>query len=227
MTPQLVSLLAGAAVASVLHSAIPTHWLPFLLLGRVRKWGLARILQVTALAGICHIVVTILLGLGLAFVGSRSIPWVGGTESLSRIAAGLLVGVGLAYLALHVVLRGHHRHRFPIAAGDDRAHGIREHVGEHGHRLAEGATVGTLIAVMTFSPCEAVIPVFLPAAAMGWWTVGALSAVLLVATVLGMLTFVAVGHRGIELIKSEFLEHNERLILGMILVILGAVGLFL
>lgn len=227
MDSQLVGLLIGALVASVLHAAIPTHWLPFVLMGRVRGWGLSRILQITALAGACHVLLTILLGLGLASIGDFSKPHVGGAERLAKIASGALVAVGGIYIVLHFVRRGHHHHRFPIAAEHDHPHGSREHDRDHGHRLAEGATIGTLIAVMTFSPCEAVIPVFLPAAALGWGAVGLLSGVLLLGTVFGMLVLVALGHRGVELVKSEFLEHNERLILGLVIAILGAAGLVL
>lgn len=227
MNPQLASLLGGALVASVLHAAIPTHWLPFVLMGRARGWGLGRILPVTILAGTCHVGVTVLLGLGLVVVGGSVTRALGASEHLSAIAGGMLVAVGLVYIALHFASGGHHRHHFPIAAGDDHPHGSHEHHGDHGHRLAEGATIGTLIAVMTLSPCETVIPVFLLAKPLGGWAMAALSGVLLGGTVAGMCLLVALGQRGVELVKSEFLEHNERLILGLIIGILGIAGLVL
>jgi nickel/cobalt exporter len=225
---QLYSLLVGAFLASLLHAVMPTHWLPFVLMGRARRWGMVRTLQVTALGGTCHILVTCLLGAGLVYVSAQA-GWdpehKGGVpENLASI---LLLAVGAIYVILHFVLRGHHHHHFPIAASVDHPHTADEHTGEHGHRLAEGATIGTLIAVMTLSPCEAAIPIFLPAAVFGWWGVGLLAAVLLVVTVGGMLVLVTLGHRGIELVKSEFIEHNERLLLGVILVILGVAGLLL
>jgi hypothetical protein len=225
---QLYSLLAGAFVASLLHAAIPTHWLPFVLMGRARRWGLARVLQVTALGGCCHILVTCLLGAGLVYLSEQA-GWdpEHGEGYAEKLAPLLLLGVSLVYVVLHIASRGRHHHHFPIAASDDRPHTAGEHVHEHGHRLAEGATIGTLIAVMTLSPCEAAIPIFLPAAAYGWWGVGLLAAVLLVVTVLGMTALAGLGHRGIELVKSEFIEHNERLLLGVILAILGAAGLLL
>jgi hypothetical protein len=228
VTPQLASILTGALVASLLHAAIPTHWLPFVLMGRARKWGLGRLLQVTALGGCCHILVTCLLGAGLVYL-SREAGWDPdhGEGLAEKIAPFLLLGVGLVYVILHVVTGGRHHHHFPIAASVDCPHTAGEHVHEHGHRLAEGATIGTLIAVMTLSPCEAAIPIFLPAAAYGWWGVGLLAIVLLVVTVLGMTVLAGLGHRGIELVKSEFIEHYEKLLLGAILAILGAAGLLL
>ena len=228
MDPQLISILIGALLASLLHAAIPTHWLPFVLMGRVRKWRLGRLLQVTALGGCCHILVTCLLGAGLVYLSEQA-GWdhEHGEGFAQKLAPILLLVVGLVYVLLHVVTRGRHHHHFPIAAADDHPHTAGEHACDHGHRLAEGATIGTLIAVMTLSPCEAAIPIFLPAAAYGWWGVGLLAAVLLVTTVIGMLVLVALGHRGIELVKSEFIEHNERLLLGVILAILGAAGLLL
>jgi hypothetical protein len=228
MDPQLLSILVGALLASLLHAAIPTHWLPFVLMGRVRKWGLGRLLQVTALGGCCHILVTCLLGAGLVYL-SEQVGWdhEHGEGFAQKLAPILLLVVGLVYVVLHIVTRGRHHHHFPIDAAVKQPHAAGEHGYEHGHRLSEGATIGTLIAVMTLSPCEAAIPIFLPAATFGWWGVALLSGVLLVGTVAGMLVLVALGHRGIELVKSEFIEHNERLLLGVILSILGVAGLLL
>jgi hypothetical protein len=228
MTPQLIGILTGAFLASLLHAAIPTHWLPFVLMGRARKWGLGRVLQVTALGGCCHILVTCLLGAGLVYLSEQA-GWdpEHGKGYAEILAPLLLLVVGLVYVVLHIVTRGRHHHHFPIDAAVKEPHTAGEHGYEHGHRLSEGATIGTLIAVMTLSPCEAAIPIFLPAAAYGWWGVGLLAAVLLGATVLGMTILAGLGHRGIELVKSEFIEHNEKLLLGVILAILGAAGLLL
>jgi hypothetical protein len=225
MDPHLLTLLSGALLASVLHAAIPTHWLPFILMGRARRWSRPRLLIVTAAAGTCHVITTILLGLGLIEISKLLAG--SSEEILSRVASGVLLGAGLLFIGLQFVRRGHHHHHFPIAAEDDHPHGTREHVKDHGHRLAEGATIGTLIAVMTISPCEAILPMFPQVALHGWKGLSALAAVFLGGTVSGMLVLVSVGHRGAELIKSEFIEHNERLILGLILTILGIAGLAL
>src|SRR5258708_6964113 len=60
--------VTGFGVA-FLHAAIPTHWLPFVVVGRARGWSHRRILAAVALAGGGHVIATTALGLGLAWFG--------------------------------------------------------------------------------------------------------------------------------------------------------------
>jgi hypothetical protein len=55
--------VTGFAVA-FLHAALPTHWLPFVLVGRAQKWSAGRTLGVTLLAGLGHVGLTIAAGPG-------------------------------------------------------------------------------------------------------------------------------------------------------------------
>ena len=60
--PVLLSLLGGGFVAAFLHAALPTHWLPFTLVGRAQGWRASRVLAVVAVAGLAHIATTALVG---------------------------------------------------------------------------------------------------------------------------------------------------------------------
>lgn len=42
-----LSTIGGIATVSLLHSFIPTHWLPFSIVGRAQKWTLSRTLLVS------------------------------------------------------------------------------------------------------------------------------------------------------------------------------------
>lgn len=42
-----LSTIGGIATVSILHSFIPTHWLPFSIVGRAQKWTLSRTLLVS------------------------------------------------------------------------------------------------------------------------------------------------------------------------------------
>ena len=48
----LLSLLGGGFVAAFLHAALPTHWLPFTLVGRAQGWGASRVLLAVTAAGL-------------------------------------------------------------------------------------------------------------------------------------------------------------------------------
>lgn len=46
-TAEDLSTIGGIATVSLLHSFIPTHWLPFSIVGRAQKWTLSRTLFVS------------------------------------------------------------------------------------------------------------------------------------------------------------------------------------
>jgi len=48
---------AGFGVA-LLHVMIPTHWLPFVLVGRAQGWALGRVLSAAGAAAVGHIATT-------------------------------------------------------------------------------------------------------------------------------------------------------------------------
>ena len=75
----MLSLLGGGFVAAFLHAALPTHWLPFTLVGRAQGWRPSRILMAVTAAG---------LALD---------QWIGGV--LPHLAAVLLFLFGAFYLA--------------------------------------------------------------------------------------------------------------------------------
>ena len=42
--PVILSVLGAGLVTAFLHAALPTHWLPFVLVGRAQRWTLPRML---------------------------------------------------------------------------------------------------------------------------------------------------------------------------------------
>src|SRR3712207_4686563 len=94
----LAPILATGFVVAFLHAAIPTHWLPFVLVGRAQGWSGRRILGVAVLAGGGHVASTAVLGLIVTGAGMALDPFLG--PWLARAAGVLLVGFGLYYLLL-------------------------------------------------------------------------------------------------------------------------------
>src|SRR5690606_41830567 len=89
--PLLVSLVAGGAGAAFLHAALPTHWLPFVLVGRAQGWSGGRTLATAAAAGSAHIATTAAAGAVVLAAGLMLDQWI----------SGLLPGPAAAALFAH------------------------------------------------------------------------------------------------------------------------------
>lgn len=199
----LASIALGFAVA-FMHAALPTHWLPFVLVGRDRQWPARKTLGVTLMAGAGHVLVTIALGVLVLAGGLVLEPHVAGL--FPYIAGGLPIALGLYYL-----LRHSHRARS----------------GEKPRLYATDAAAMTgLVALLAVSPCEAFLPVYLASAPHGWAGFLALSLVLTLATALGMVLFTSLSLAGADRLKLMALQGYEQAILGAALVVLGVIVLF-
>lgn len=203
---ETIGLTVGALLISLVHAFLPTHWLPFVLVGRARKWSRGRIMAVAAVAGMGHVLATIVLGFLVFLLGFKIAEYAG--HSVHIISGLFLVGIGVLFCANHFL---HHRH----------------HAGPHEKEfVTDKAAILSLFGLLTFSPCEAILPVFLAAGTVGWKTVVPLLAIILVSTVGVMLSLVYFAAAGMERIKSKLLETCEYLIVGLILIVLGVLVVF-
>ena len=234
--------LTGFTVA-FLHAAIPTHWLPFVLTARVQKWNRAKTLFVTALAGSGHVLFTAVLGFLVAWFGIALNNKIGGW--FPWIAGGALVLFGLYYVIQQMRGKGHgHSHAFDAHSHDpdahpheahDHPHGDHEH--EHSHaehehphhdeelapppRKSDWGAIASLLALLTFSPCEGFLPVYVSGVRYGWSGFFLLTVILSVATVAGMVIFTWLTLAGMEKLKLRILEKYESGIMGALLCLLG------
>lgn len=78
-----------------------------------------------------------------------------------------------------------------------------------------------LFTLLTFSPCEGFLPVYVSGIAFGWAGFILLSAVLAFATIAGMVVFTWLTLTGTERLKLGFLERYESGILGTMILLLG------
>jgi hypothetical protein len=201
--PYIILISVGIAV---LHAIIPTHWLPFVLVSRAQKWSLRRMLSVVTLAGLGHVGSTTLVGILIAWIGLRVQEVVEGV--VGPIAAGILILLGMLYIALYFKELGHSHH--------------------HGHpaELSDKSAILSLIAILTFSPCEAMLPIYFAASPLGWYMIILLSVFVALGTVGGMMILTYLAYRGIESIRFAKLEHYEKLILGLLMTLLGIIVIF-
>tara|TARA_Y100000588_G_scaffold345751_1_gene393259 strand:- start:9 stop:707 length:699 start_codon:yes stop_codon:yes gene_type:complete len=221
--------LAGAGLAvSFLHAILPNHWLPFVLAGRAQKWTEAKTLSVVLVAGGGHVLMTTILGVLIVSLGMAVSHYV--EEWSAPIAGGILIVFGLYYAVRHfrggghshIHLLGHHDHS---DGSSDHDHGTPE-THSHGLRAADAVPVLSLIAMLTFSPCEGFLPIYLTAWPHGWIAFGVLSVVLAFGTLAGMFAFTWLTMRGLERVSFPSLEKYEGLVLASVLILLG-VGVML
>jgi nickel/cobalt transporter (NicO) family protein len=128
--PLFGSIVLTGLTVSFLHSALPTHWLPFVLAGRRQRWSHNKTLGIAALAGGGHVLFTIALGIAVAWFGIALDRWTGGVFPF--IAAGILIGFGVYFLSRE----GHGHTHF----GGHSHHHDHDHPHDHGHPHGHGHT---------------------------------------------------------------------------------------
>ncbi len=222
--------ITGFGVA-FFHAAIPTHWLPFVLASRAQHWTHVRTLSVTALAGTGHVIFTAMLGLLIAWFGIVLNEHIG--VWFPRIAGTALLLLGAFYLSRQFTGKGHaHHHLF---CGPEHTHAGEL---EHGHHHASPPVSGrhspasdrvaitSLLALLTFSPCEAFLPVYASGVRYGWSGFALLTAILSLGTVAGMILFTWLTLMGVQKVKLDAVEKFESGIIGVLLGIVGLLIIF-
>lgn len=197
----LLTLTATGFSIAALHAAIPTHWLPFVLIGRARGWSRRRTLAAVALAGGGHILATTALGVALARFGWELNERF--EAAFHGIVAALLIGLGawLAFRAPHGRACGHCAGQRLIPEPTDRA------------------ALWGLFLTLTLSPCELFLPVYLTAAPYGWPGIAWLSAVLGIGALTGMLTLTWLTLHSAA--RVRWLDRLDGRVLGGLLALLG------
>jgi nickel/cobalt transporter (NicO) family protein len=217
--------ITGFGVA-FFHAAIPTHWLPFVLAARAQHWSPAKTIGITALAGSGHVLVTAALGFLIALFGITLSERVG--HWFPRIAGAALLLLGGFYLYRQLTGKGHaHHHLF---CGHAHTHsGELEH--EHDHAAppiserpaapSDRIAITSLLTLLTFSPCEAFLPIYASGVRYGWTGFAVLTAILSIGTVAGMVLFTWLTLAGVQKVKLGLLEKYESGLIGALLCTVG------
>lgn len=208
---ELTQIMFGAFLLSVIHATIPNHWIPLVALSKSEKWTDRFTLSITALAGFSHTLSTTIIGIIVGFMGyklSTSYSLI-----ISLIAPGILILLGIIYIIYGVKTKNNHHHTHEINEIDAK-------------KKTKTAIILTIIISMFFSPCLEIEAYYFVAGNLGWEGIVTVSAVYTVITVAGMLFLVWLGMKGARKIKSHFLEHYEKVISGIVLIVLGIAGYF-
>ena len=203
--PVLLSLLGGGFAAAFLHAALPTHWLPFVLVGRAQGWSLTRSLLAVTAAGVAHIASTAVVGSLIVAAGLALDGLAAGL--LANLSAVLLFAFGGFYLVRSFVRR-------PALAG-----GPPMDLAEP--TVSHAAAFWGLVAVMALSPGEVLLPIYMSSAQQGFAALALLTAVFAAGTIAGMATFTTLARAGASILKLERWARYEGAVLGLALIAIG------
>lgn len=240
--------LAGTAAGlGLVHTVIgPDHYLPFIVIGRARRWRLRKTLFVAFLAGLGHILSSVVLGfVGLAL--GVAVTRLEGVESArGGLAAWLLIGFGFAYFlwGMRRAWRGKththaHLHERAFGGPDGEEGGGQAHEHAHSHELAAHAhphgetdkarlTPWVLFTIFVFGPCEPLIPLIMyPAAKHSWGGVALVAAAFGLATILTMLVIIGLSAWGVSFLRLGRLDRYAHALAGAMIFISGLAVQFL
>jgi len=129
------------------------------------------------------------------------------------------------FTAILNVPHGDHVHTYQthFHQGDDKRQPEEtvEIVAPQRGRISDRVAITSLLALLTFSPCESFLPVYVSGVRYGWMGFALLTAILSIATVLGMVVFTWLTLSNLEKLNLRFLEKYESGIIGGLLCTLG------
>lgn len=236
------ALLAAAGGVGFGHAVLPDHWVPLAVIARTQRYPLRRVLGLSSLAGLAHVVFSLLLGGVVIGVGLQFRSAV--ERHANLIVGGLLLATGAVFAVLELLGRGHHHHH-EEAGGHSHDHESYHDHHDHGpddSHAAPGPRAATatlpvthnhhrnrvtrlLAFVVPFgaaaSPDLTILPVFLAASALGVTTaIGTLATFGLVtlAVIVGLSLLGTVA--GYQL-RSAWIDKSANLITAIVLFALG------
>ena len=241
MTATGPALLAAAAGVGFGHAILPDHWVPLAVVGRTRRYPLSRIARLSSLAGVAHVLVSIVLGAVIIAIGLQFRSTI--EHAQDTIIGCILIATGIGFFVLELTGHGHHHgdhdHHHGDHDHDHGAHGAHDHH-DHGdpdrhthdgyghHQPDERAPrqLNGLAAVMVpfgaaASPDLTILPVFLAATTAGIATaVGSLLifAAVTIGTIVGLTLAAA---RGGYQIQGDWLERWGNVFTATVLAVIG------
>lgn len=220
---EIILLSWTAASIGFIHTALgPDHYLPFVMMGKVRNWSIAKTSWITLLCGSGHVLSSVALGLLGVYLGAEVLKLEALEAYRGTIAAWLLIGFGFAYFiwGVHKAIKNKkhsHVHLHGNGLVHDHPH---SHTSEHAHvhdqkSTAKDITPWILFTVFVLGPCEPLIPLLMyPAAKSSISGMFLVVGIFTLTTLSTMLAIVLLSSWGIGLARLGKLERYTHAIAG-------------
>lgn len=204
----MYSVILGTILLAMVHALIPNHWLPLVAVARAEQWKRTEVMTITFLAALAHVTGTVALGVVLGIIGKELQEDYG--QIIYVISSLLLIVFGLIYFTVNLPHHHHSEQRDVVA-----------------YKRSRRKWILIFIVMMFLSPCLEVESLFLSAGVHGMGLVITMSLLYAVVSISGILILVNLGYKGVNLLPANFIEHNEKRISGIVLIIVGIVSFFI
>jgi len=235
VTQELDILIATSATVAFLHTLFgPDHYLPFIAMGKARRWSMVRTSLITLLAGTGHVLGSVVLGM-IGVAAGLGIQKVTRVESVRGSLAGwLFIAFGLVYMVwgLRRAWKNKpHSHRHFHLDGTEHTHEHNHHDGHaHVHDAEEkkNITPWVLFVIFVLGPCEPLIPIVMYPAAKGNWSELIITVLVFgVVTIITMLALVLGTLFGLNLMPLGKMERYMHALAGGTILFSGISIVFL
>ena len=211
-TPALIAAAAGVGFG---HAILPDHWVPLAVVGRTRRYPLSKVARLSGLAGVAHVMVSLVLGAVIVIVGLQLRDRIESAQS--TIIGLILIATGVGFLVLELSGHGHaHAH------SHDHDHGDQDHDHDHGDGRAS-SLLGVMVPFgAAASPDLTILPVFVAATTAGAFAAVSALLVFSAVTIGTIVTLTLVACFGGHQIQGRWLDRWGNLFTAAVLVTIGA-----
>jgi len=215
ITSKLLTLIIAAVFLAVTHTAAPDHWMPFVMIGKSRKWTLFKTTLIAGIAGVGHVGTSVVIALIGIFIGGEISEkfgfWAENITSYGLIIFGLIFTL---YALYRIKVKKQHTH-FGVHVEE------HEHDG-HKHEHKADIIVYTPVILIGLTPCVALLPIAIAAQPLG--LTSAIGVIILFAlfTIGTMMTLTIFSYRGLSFLNLNIFEKYGDVIAGIIIMLTGA-----
>ncbi len=236
-------LIATVAAVGVLHTLVPDHWAPIVVIGRQQGWSIGRTVRAAAIAGFGHVSSTLLLGAVLWAVGASLAARYAHLVDIAAAIALVAFGVWIAWSGWRETRAGHehahahrgHAHIHQHADATQHVHWHEHHevdwhaaqggvavVHQHDHAVA-GRTA--LLLILGSSPMIEGIPAFFAASTYGAPLLGVMALVFAASTIATYAAACGLAIAGLQRVSLGPLERYGEVLSGAFVAAVGVYAL--
>ncbi len=196
-------LFAAAALVGILHMAAPDHWVTLTILGRTAGWSRPRLVGVSVVTGMGHVLLSVLLGfavVGLGLIFSTVV-----SAYFTGVAGVLMVVVGTYAAGRAITNREKELHR----NAEVPSKSVERRVGYF-------AVLGAAL-----SPDLSILPIFLAAVPVGLSVAFDTALVFALASIVAIVLLVLASSAGLGVALEKIPPEYNEAVAGLVIALVG------